>query len=70
MNSKPMCGLDNLDSIPAVIFCDLVAFLILGAQGCRNKRVGDEPLPSHHQVCSILLKTPTVTEAINVRPKG
>lgn len=57
-----MCGLDNLKSVPAVIFCDLIALLAVGAQWCRGKLVGDEALLMHHKVLSIYLKTLTVSE--------
>ena len=58
-----MCCLDNLNSIPDVVFGDLIAYLFVGAQGCRSKLVGDEALLMHHKVLSVHFKRPTVAEA-------
>jgi len=58
-----VCGLGNLNSVPDVIFCDLIAFLVVGAQECIDKLVGDEALLMYHKILSIHFKTPTVTEA-------
>jgi len=58
-----VCGLDNLNSVPDVTFCDLIAFLVVGAKECRGKLIGEEALLMHHKILSIHFKTPTVTKA-------
>jgi len=52
-----VCRLDNLNSVPDVIFCVLIAFLVVGAQGCRDKLVGDEALRMQHKVLYIHIHT-------------
>lgn len=54
-----MCGLDNLNSVPDVIFYDLIVFLVVGAQGFGGRLVGD----SCTTVLSIHFKTPTLSKA-------